>query len=48
MYVYADQQSAQWLIKATDKHELGSGTRLKATNTGKTITKMQDIRFSRR
>jgi hypothetical protein len=30
MYVCADQQSGQWLIRATDNHRLCSGARLKA------------------
>jgi hypothetical protein len=33
MYVYADQQSVQWLIKATDNHRWGSGGRLKVADT---------------
>jgi hypothetical protein len=33
MYVYADQQSGQWLIRAVDNHKLDSGARLKATDT---------------
>jgi hypothetical protein len=33
MYVYADQQSVQWLIKAADNHRWGSGGRLKVTDT---------------
>jgi hypothetical protein len=32
IYIYADQQSGQWLIKAIDNHRLGSGARLKATD----------------
>jgi hypothetical protein len=32
MYVCADQQSGQWLIRATDSHRLGSGVRLKAAD----------------
>jgi hypothetical protein len=32
IYVCADQQSSQWLIKAIDNHRLKSGTRLKATD----------------
>jgi hypothetical protein len=32
MYVCADQQSGQWLIRAIDNHMLGSGARLKATD----------------
>jgi hypothetical protein len=35
MYVCSDQQSGQWLIKATDHHRLGSGARLKATDARK-------------
>jgi hypothetical protein len=31
----ADQQSGQWLIKATDSHRLESGARLKATDARK-------------
>jgi hypothetical protein len=31
MYVCADQQSGQWLIRAIDNHRLGSGARLKVT-----------------
>jgi hypothetical protein len=34
IYTCADQQSDQWLIKATDNHRLRSGARLKATDTG--------------
>jgi hypothetical protein len=30
MYVSADQQSGQWVIRAIDNHRLGSGARLKA------------------
>jgi hypothetical protein len=30
MYVCADQESGQWLIRATDNQRLGSGARLKA------------------
>jgi hypothetical protein len=33
IYVCANQQSVQWLIRATDNHRLGSGARLKATDT---------------
>jgi hypothetical protein len=32
MYVCTNQQSDQWLIRATDNHRLGSGARLKATD----------------
>jgi hypothetical protein len=32
MYICADQQSGQWLIKAIDNHRLESGARLKATD----------------
>jgi hypothetical protein len=32
IYVCANQQSVQWLIRATDSHRLGSGARLKATD----------------
>jgi hypothetical protein len=35
MYVCADQQSGQWLIRATDNHRLGSGARLKAMDARK-------------
>jgi hypothetical protein len=40
IYICADQQSGQWLIKAIDNHRLESGVRLKATiarNLPKTI-----------
>jgi hypothetical protein len=33
--VYADQQSAKWLIKATDNHRLALGARLKAMDDRK-------------
>jgi hypothetical protein len=32
IYRCADQQSGQWLVRATDNHRLGSGARLKATD----------------
>jgi hypothetical protein len=32
IYICADQQPGQWLIKATDNHRLGSGAKLKATD----------------
>jgi hypothetical protein len=32
IYICADQQSGQWLIRAIDNHRLGSGARLKATD----------------
>jgi hypothetical protein len=32
IYICADQQSGQWLIKAIDNHRLESGARLKATD----------------
>jgi hypothetical protein len=32
IYTCADQQSGQWLIRAIDKHRLGSGARLKETD----------------
>ncbi|PNF41280.1 hypothetical protein B7P43_G01460, partial [Cryptotermes secundus] len=32
IYICADQQSGQWLIRAIDNHRLQSGTRLKATD----------------
>jgi hypothetical protein len=32
IYICADQQSGQWLIKAIDNHRLVSGARLKATD----------------
>jgi hypothetical protein len=32
VYIWADQQSGQWLIRATGNHRLGSGARLKATD----------------
>jgi hypothetical protein len=32
IYICADQQSSQWLIKAIHKHRLESGARLKATD----------------
>jgi hypothetical protein len=31
LYVCAEQQSGQWLIRATDNHRLVLGVRLKAT-----------------
>jgi hypothetical protein len=32
IYICADQQSGQWLIKAVDNHKLGTGSRLKVTD----------------
>jgi hypothetical protein len=32
IYIYADQQSGQWLVKDIDNHRLGTGSRLKATD----------------
>jgi hypothetical protein len=32
IYMFADQQSGQWLIKATDNYRLESDARLKATH----------------
>jgi hypothetical protein len=33
IYRCGDQQSRQWLVKATDNHRLGTGARLKVTDT---------------
>jgi hypothetical protein len=33
LYICADQQSDQWLIRAIDNHRLGSGARMNATDT---------------
>jgi hypothetical protein len=33
IYICTDQQSVQWLVKAIDKQRLGTGARLKATDT---------------
>jgi hypothetical protein len=38
IYICADQQSGQWLVKAIGSHRLESGTRLKATD-GKNLPK---------
>jgi hypothetical protein len=35
IYICPDQQSGQWLVKATDNHRLGTGTRLKVTDVRK-------------
>jgi hypothetical protein len=32
LYICTDQQSGQWLVRATDNHTLGSGATLKATD----------------
>jgi hypothetical protein len=32
IYICADQESGQWLIKAIDNHRLGTGARLKVTD----------------
>jgi hypothetical protein len=32
VYICANQQSGKWLVRATNNHRLGSGTRLKATD----------------
>jgi hypothetical protein len=32
IYICANQQSGQWLIRATENHRLGTGARLKATD----------------
>jgi hypothetical protein len=33
IYICANQQSGQWLVKATDNHRLGTGARLIVTDT---------------
>jgi hypothetical protein len=32
IYICADQQTGQWLIRAIDNHKLGTGARLKVTD----------------
>jgi hypothetical protein len=32
IYIYVDQQSSQWLVRAIDNHRLELGPRLKATD----------------